>query len=116
MRVYWSGAWYFLAADVRLRQQSRGRLSLDSALEKLNACCADESLSVPAIVQKLDELNRVVLFQTLYDELVASKEVPPYEPIFASLGISTANGLVDLQQQGPGVEIRNGIAAGGGAL
>ena len=114
MRVYWSGAWYFLAADVRLRQQSRGRLSLDKALGKLNRCCADDSLSIPVIVQKLDELNRVMLFQSLYDELVVSREVPPYEPIFSSLGISIEDGRVHLQQQGPGVMIRSGIVSGPG--
>jgi hypothetical protein len=112
MRVYWSGAWYFLAADVRLRQQSRGRLSLDKALEQLNRCCADKSLSVPAIVRKLDELNRVIMFQSLYDELVVSTEIPPYEPLFASLGITVKNGRVHLQQQGPGAIIRGGIASG----
>ena len=37
MRVYWSGAWYFLAADTRLRMQSGGEVSLDDALEKLTA-------------------------------------------------------------------------------
>ena len=112
MRVYWSGAWYFLAADVRLRQQSGGRLSLDSALEKLNSCCADDSLSVPTMVNKLDELNRVILFGSLYKELVTSRDIPPYEPIFASLGITVQDGKVSLQQQGPGVAIRRGIATG----
>jgi hypothetical protein len=112
MRVYWSGAWYFLAADVRLRQQSRGRLSLDGALQKLNGCCADDSLPVTDIVSRLDELNRVILFQGLYDEMVVSREIPPYEPLFSSLGISIAEGQVRLQQQGPGVAIRRGIVTG----
>ncbi|NQX90364.1 MAG: hypothetical protein HRT77_17110, partial [Halioglobus sp.] len=44
MRVYWSGAWYFLSIDMRLRRQSRGKLTLDKALQKLNSCCADEQL------------------------------------------------------------------------
>lgn len=112
MRVYWSGAWYFLAADTRLRQQSRGAMTLDLALEKLNACCADGSLSVPQMVRKLDELNRVVLFQPLYEQLVQSREVPDYESIFASLGITEDDGRVRLQERGPGIAIRRGIASG----
>jgi predicted metalloprotease with PDZ domain len=112
MRVYWSGAWYFLAADVRLRQQSGGRLSLDQALGKLNTCCADDSLSAPAIVRKLDEMNRVILFGSLYRELAESREIPAYEPIFAGLGISVQDGKVSLQQQGPGVDLRRSIAMG----
>jgi hypothetical protein len=112
MRVYWSGAWYFLAADTRLRQQSRGALTLDLALEKLNACCADESLSVPQMVRKLDDLNRVLLFQPLYDQLVKTRAVPSFDSIFASLGISVRAGEVQLQDRGPGIGIRRGIALG----
>lgn len=109
MRVYWSGAWYFLAADTRLRQQSGGRYSLDLALQKLNACCADQQLSVPQIVSKLDELNEVLLFQELYEQLRATTNMPAYETIFASLGISVTNGEVQLQQAGPGAALRRQV-------
>ncbi len=106
MRVYWSGAWYFLAADTRLRLQSGGRQSLDVALAELNACCADAQLSVPEIVRRLDDLNRVILFQTLYHEVGTSTRLPPFEPIFASLGIDVVDGQIKLQQAGPGARLR----------
>lgn len=112
MRVYWSGAWYFLAADARLRQQSGGKYTLDMALEKLNACCADQQLSVVEIVSRLDQLNRVILFQGLYEELVTSTSIPPYEPIYASLGIALDKGKVVLQSSGPGARLRQQIASG----
>jgi len=112
MRVYWSGAWYFLAADTRLRQQSSGKLTLDLALKKLNECCANARLSVPEIVTKLDQLNRVLLFQSLYDDLVASTETPSFEPIYSSLGINLVDGRVILQDTGPGARLRQQIAAG----
>lgn len=111
MRVYWSGAWYFLAADTRLRQQSGGKYTLDMALEKLNACCADQQLSVVEIVNRLDRLNRVILFQGLYEELVSSISIPPYEPIYASLGIGLDNGVVVLQSSGPGARLRQQITS-----
>ncbi len=110
MRVYWSGAWYFLAVDTRLRMQSRGQLTLDKALEKLNRCCADLALSATEMVDKLDALNRVVLFRPLYDELAATTHLPSYQSIFASLGIALEDGEVSLQQEGPGADIRKGIA------
>jgi M61 glycyl aminopeptidase len=109
MRVYWSGAWYFLVADIRLRQQSGGKLTLDLALMNLNTCCADAQLSVPQMVSKLDELNSVLLFQPLYKQVNDSTRMPPFENIFASLGISLANGKVTLQQQGPGAALRQQI-------
>lgn len=109
MRVYWSGAWYFLTIDVRLRRQSGGQLSLDLALEKLNRCCADQHLSVEQIVNKLDELNQVLMFESLYHQVAASKEGPSFENTFASLGVTIEGKNVVLQQEGPGAELRRQI-------
>ncbi|MEZ5572401.1 MAG: hypothetical protein R3E64_10300 [Halioglobus sp.] len=109
MRVYWSGAWYFLAVDIRLRQQSGGKNSLDLALEKLNHCCADESMSVPQIISKLDELNQVLLFQQLYDRVNTSTKMPSFEKIFASIGVTVVDDKVLLQDAGPGALLRQQI-------
>lgn len=110
MRVYWSGAWYFLAADTRLRLQSGGKFNLDMALEKLNGCCADQRLSVPEIVAQLDQLNGVQLFGSLYREMVDSTTIPPLDGIFSSLGIDVIEGRIHLQEQGPGAYLRGEIA------
>lgn len=109
MRVYWSGAWYFLQADVRLRQQSGGKLSLDNALSKLNLCCANRTMSVPQIVAQLDLSNEVILFGYLYQAAVESRQIPPFERLFASLGITARNGVLTLQQHGPGARLRREI-------
>lgn len=110
-RVYWSGAWYFLTVDVRLRRQSRGELSLDSALEALNACCRDDPMSVPQIVRRLDEINHVLLFEQLYLETRDSAGIAPTDVLFASLGIDIEHGRVLLRDDGPGAELRRGISA-----
>jgi len=114
MRVYWSGACYFLVADTRLRLQSGGELTLDGALKKLNDCCSDQSLSVPQMVAKLDQLNRVLLFGTLYDEFASATTVPAFDTIFTTMGIDVVNGQVYLQETGPGARLRRGIVEGHG--
>jgi hypothetical protein len=114
MRVYWSGAVYFLAADARLRLQSGGALNLDKALEKLNDCCADQSLSVPQMVARLDQLNRVLLFGILYDEIATATTVPAFDTIFATLGIDVVDDQVQLQETGPGARLRREIFEGSG--
>lgn len=106
MRVYWSGARYFLALDIRLRQQSGGKQSLDLALRKLNDCCADQHLSVPQIVSKLDELNGVLLFEQLYDKVDSSTRIPDADTLFASVGVTVVDGAVRLQEEGPGARLR----------
>lgn len=112
MRVYWSGAWYFLKADTRLRRQSAGQLTLDRALQKLNSCCANERLSVPDMVAKLDALNNVYVFQPLYEQIRASTAMPDAGALLASLGVSEKAGVVTLQQTGPGARLRVGIKRG----
>jgi len=111
MRVYWSGAWYFLNADLKLRQQSGGAHNLDWALERLNRCCADEKLSVPQMVKKLDEVIERSLFQPLYSELITSTNTPDFEPLFATLGISVINHTVRLESLGPRAKLRSEISA-----
>lgn len=111
MRVYWSGAWYFLAADLALRSESGGLFSLDTALAKLNACCAEHPLSVPAMVEMLDQLNRVNTFSTLYAEAVRSRRLPAFEPLYESLGISVVGGQVRLEYDTEAAQLRRGISA-----
>jgi predicted metalloprotease with PDZ domain len=110
MRVYWSGAWYFLALDIRLRQQSGGKNNLDMALRKLNECCADQHLSVRQMVSKLDELNGVLLFEQLYTKVEASTRMPDFDTLFASVGVTVDDGKVALQGEGPGARLRQQMA------
>lgn len=109
MRVYWSGAWYFLVADTRLRQMSGGRRTLDQALERLNDCCADQRLSVPQIVGKLDKLNDVHLFRPLYQQAIATTQIPSYIPPFRELGIAIVNDQLSFKQHGAAAMLRRQI-------
>ena len=109
MRVYWSGAWYFLTIDVLLRRQPEKSLSLDTALQQLNNCCADDSLSAIEIARRLDELNGVALFETLFNQARQSTRVPEFESIFTYLGINVIEGKVQLDTAGPGAALRQQI-------
>ena len=110
MRVYWSGAWYFFAADVQLRQQSGGKANLDTALAALNKCCADRQMSAQEMVEALDRENRLLLFEPLFTKADNSTRLPEFESIFASLGISITDNRVVLQPEGPGAELRRDIS------
>ncbi|MAT93239.1 MAG: hypothetical protein CME59_11630 [Halioglobus sp.] len=110
MRVYWSGAWYFLKVDTRLRRQSGGALTLDRALQKLNECCGEQRLSVQQIVERLDRLNQVYLFTPLYEKMRQSGAMPDYTDLFASLGVSVTPGGTALAATGPGAALRRQIA------
>lgn len=109
MRVYWSGAWYFLAADLHLRSSGGGDASLDRVLQKLNRCCADRSMSVPEIIGRLDSLDDGHLFQQLYDSVVVSTAVPDFESLFARLGLRVHDDQVILEGTAQQVALRSGF-------
>ena len=111
MRVYWSGVWYFLKADVSLRHRSGGERSLDTALEKLNRCCANQKMSVLQMVRKLDQLNELDFFYPLYLETIASTTVPSFEQLFSALGVSIdSKGEPTLVKSGAPAKLRLGIS------
>ncbi len=110
MRVYWSGAWYFFRADTELRRRSNGRQSLDTALAGLNACCADGAMSAREIAVELDRVTGQLLFVPLFDQVAASRALPPFEEQFAELGIELKGGAVSLRNTHPLAAVRGSIA------
>ena len=109
MRVYWSGAWYFLTADVELRRRSDNRQSLDTVLGQLNRCCAEQYLSARDIARQLDKLSGQNLFLPLYEQVSSSYAVPEFETLFDQLGISIVDEQVGLLNSAEELAIRDGI-------
>ena len=102
MRIYWSGALYWLKADIALRTLATNTgkpYSLDLALEQLQACCFDRYLSASEIVKKLDELSESEVFTTLLNEFSKSYAIPNYLTPLHSLGVKVINGQVTLNNQ-----------------
>lgn len=90
MRIYWSGALYFVKADLALRQRSNNKVGLNHILLKLNQCCVDHTKlwSGLSLSQKLDELSGSKIFSRLYQELWNSNHFPEFETTMQQLGIS----------------------------
>ncbi|WP_165787061.1 hypothetical protein [Pseudohalioglobus lutimaris] len=106
MRVYWSGAWYFLAVDIRLRARSNGAFGLDNVLLRLNDCCARDALSVAEMIKVMDSGDQQPVFAELYQSMRNSTRLPDFEPLLAELGITIANGKVVLQSTGKAAQRR----------
>jgi hypothetical protein len=118
MRVHWSGVHYWLTADIKLRQQSQNKTTLDSLLKQLKACCQHSSMSAAAIAEQLDLIADVDLFKPLFDEYRDSLAMPDYEPVLAALGVISGQtnreyGVV-LIADAPNAHIRTSIYQGDG--
>jgi len=114
MRVYWSGAAIALLADTELRRRSRGRLSLDVALARLQACCLPSNRwwTGPELMHELDRLSGTNVFTTLYRHHVHSARFPDLREAYRQLGIDARSGEVKLRDDAPLAPIRRAIMQG----
>jgi hypothetical protein len=115
MRVYWEGAAMLLIADVRLRQMTAGKQSLDTALAALNDCCAmtDRAWSARELFDKLDEVTGTSIFSEIYDQHVASRNFPDLSPTYRALGITANAGVVEFSGEDREMQLRGAIMDGG---
>jgi len=111
-RVYWGGAAYMLAADLRLRELNNGRPVFADTLAEIRRCCLDENYRWRAdeLVAKLDALSGSHVFSELIEEQLESRPFPDYDAMYEKLGIQMLGGhpiFVD----GPAAQYRNAIMA-----
>ncbi|NVK22877.1 MAG: hypothetical protein HWD86_10185 [Kangiellaceae bacterium] len=111
MRIYWTGAAYFLMADVRLRQESNGLQSLASVLKQYRACCLPNHNTVPVLrtIKKLDQLSNSKTFSELYQQIINSQQFPDYKKAFAQLGIDVRWGGVRFSDEQTKQQLRQSI-------
>ncbi len=88
-------------------------MTLDHALGKLNACCADQPLSARQIARKLDQLNELELFEPLFDETRNATSMPEFGPLFKELAIDISGNRVSLHNGTEAARLRSGITVVG---
>ena len=88
MRVYWSGAAYWLATDIELRRRTRGRMSLDSALAAYAGCClpALRAWTPLEFARELDRLTGETVFVPAAERAGAALNFPDLDPLYRELG------------------------------
>ena len=112
MRVYWEGTALMLLADVKLRQITDNKQSLDTALTGLAECClpSNESWSAQQVFDKLDVLTGTTVFEELYREHVGSKEFPDLSHAYRPLGlVLREGGRMDFLPDAPFTALRDSI-------
>ena len=111
MKVYWSGAAIALMADVTLRERSGGKESLDSVLERFQACClpSPDAWSGPEFFAKLDALAGEPVFMPLYRRYADTAGFPDTSEAFDRLGLSVDDGVVSIRRKAELQAVRQAI-------
>jgi hypothetical protein len=89
MRVYWSGALYFLEADIELRKlttETDTPMTLDDVLREFGACCLleDREWTGLEIAEQFDQIIGAPLFVPLYKAYEQTNAIPNYLPLLES--------------------------------
>lgn len=118
MRVYWEGAAMLLIADVRLRQMTAGKQSLDTALAALNDCCGttDRAWSARELFDKFNEVTGTRIFGEIYDQHVASRNFPDLSQTYRALGITMGAGGIELSTRDREIRLRDAIMDAGALI
>ena len=89
MRVYWSGALYFLEADVALRARSNGQVTLDSVLREFGECCLAQRRRWDGgrLAAEFDRIAASDIFRSLYASYADTTTIPDFEPVLAAAGV-----------------------------
>jgi hypothetical protein len=114
-RIYWSGALYWLEADIALRTLTNSSVkphSLDSALKELQRCCFNRYLSAEQIVERLDEITQSDIFSRLLTEFSTSYAIPNYLAVLKPLGVDVSNDRVHLNNSSKLSSLRKAIFTG----
>jgi hypothetical protein len=98
MRIYWSGALYFLEADLQLRAETNNKQSTDTVLKAFGECCIKQRRrwTGKQIAEEFDRLSDSNLFSPLFDQYALSTAMPDYLPILKDAGIELAKGQTTL--------------------
>ncbi len=114
MKIYWSGAAIALLADVKLRERSGGRESLDTALDDLQRCClpSARTWTGPELFSKLDSFVADPVFMPLYRQYANSAGFPEFAPALERLGVEIDGSAARLHDDAELAAIRDAIANG----
>ena len=117
MKIYWSGAAVALLADIRLREQSAGRQSLDSVLAELQDCClpAARSWQGRELFAQLDKFASHPVFVELYNQYADAPGFPKLAPWYRQLGIEVHDGRVRLSNNAALSDTRRKIMSPAGS-
>jgi len=111
MKVYWSGAALALMADVALRERSGGEETLDTVLQRLQACClpSRDVWTGPEFFAKLDSLLDQPVFMPLYRRYADTAGFPDTSEIFERLGLRVSDDQVSIRRKAELADIRTAI-------
>jgi hypothetical protein len=113
-RIYWGGNLYWLLADVRIREQTKNRHSVDDAIRAiLNAGGnGDANWSLDRVFKVGDKATHTTVLKDLHDELGPKPGAVDLDALWQRLGVKYNHGVITFDNAAPDASIRSAITSG----
>ena len=111
-RVYWTGAAFFLRIDIRLRTETGGGHSLDSALAAFHNCCMEtrRRWNARQLVEALGKVSIAEIWRQEYLRTINGLAEPQYDDALEKLGILRLRSSLLFDDSGSTKALRRAIA------
>ncbi len=110
-RTYWGGAMFWFIADLRIREQSDNRKSLDDSIRAILAAGGDGSVEWPIakVIDVGDRATKTKVLATLYNEMGLKTTYPDLPDLWKRLGVALRGDQVSYDNHAPLAPIRIGL-------
>ncbi len=111
-RTYWGGALFCLLADVKIREETGGRLGLEDALRGIQAAggSLEEDWPLARALEAGDKATGTGVLAKLYDEMKATPVKPDLHALWKKLGVVVGGGRVSFDDDAPLASARRALS------
>lgn len=112
-RVYWGGTLFWLVADVRVRERTGGKRSLDDAIRAILRQGGDGSShwKLQDVLKTADAATGTSVFTEVHAQMGEHAWAPDLDALWRKLGVRQENGLITFDDAAPLAAVRRGILA-----
>jgi hypothetical protein len=112
-RTYWGGAYFWMMADLEIRERTRNKVSLQTALRGILAAGGDGSQrwTVDDVIGKGDEATGTTVLRELYNEMGQRCCTPDLPALWKRLGVDLRDGTLVLDEKAPQAELRRALTS-----
>ena len=110
-RIYWGGNLFWLLADVRIREKTRNRHSVDDAIRAILAAGGngDAEWSLARVLKAADAATHTTVLRDLHGELGDKPGDVDLPALWKKLGVIHRHGAITFDDSAPCAYIRKGI-------
>jgi predicted metalloprotease with PDZ domain len=112
-RIYWGGNLYWLLADVRIREKTNNRHSVDDAIRAILDAGGDggAAWTLERVLFVGDQATKTTVLKDLHDEFGAKPGEVDLDALWRRLGVKYRNGEITFDNSAPLAAIRTSITS-----